>query len=204
MAAVPRLQELTADLAPQCPRPARFIGSAVRIRNRHEPLQEWLGNSVWQAPKIEISRIKSWASIDLQEHRRALIPCENQPVAVTSPYGFTAIPVVAHCHDERGPTWETPLPRPARSRFVLPALRSGPFNPQRVTFRWPASFGFQSPGDYATCNSNHTPDGTQAAGVGPQRYVTQRRLERAKTLMRRTNQPLALIARRPASPTRAI
>src|SRR6266852_2079939 len=25
----------------------------------------------------------------------------------------------------------------------------------------PASFGFQSPGDYATCNSNHTPDGTK-------------------------------------------
>jgi AraC family transcriptional regulator len=34
----------------------------------------------------------------------------------------------------------------------------------------------------------------QAAGVGPQRYVMQRRLERAKTLMRRTNQPLASIA----------
>jgi AraC family transcriptional regulator len=34
----------------------------------------------------------------------------------------------------------------------------------------------------------------QAAGVGPQYYVTQRRLERAKTLMRRTNQPLAWIA----------
>ncbi len=34
----------------------------------------------------------------------------------------------------------------------------------------------------------------QAAGVGPQRYVMQRRIERAKTLMRRTNQPLALIA----------
>jgi AraC family transcriptional regulator len=34
----------------------------------------------------------------------------------------------------------------------------------------------------------------QAVGVGPQRYVMQRRLERAKTLMRRTNQPLALIA----------
>jgi AraC family transcriptional regulator len=31
-------------------------------------------------------------------------------------------------------------------------------------------------------------------GVGPQRYVIQRRLERAKALMRRTNQPLALIA----------
>jgi hypothetical protein len=24
----------------------------------------------------------------------------------------------------------------------------------------PALFGFQSPGDYATFNSNHTPDGT--------------------------------------------
>jgi AraC family transcriptional regulator len=34
----------------------------------------------------------------------------------------------------------------------------------------------------------------QAAGVGPQRYVIQRRLERAKTLMRRTREPLALIA----------
>jgi len=36
----------------------------------------------------------------------------------------------------------------------------------------------------------------QAVGVGPQRYVTQRRLKRAKTLMRRTNQPLAEIALR--------
>jgi AraC family transcriptional regulator len=34
----------------------------------------------------------------------------------------------------------------------------------------------------------------QAVGIGPQRYVTRRRLERAKTLMRRTNQPLAWIA----------
>jgi AraC family transcriptional regulator len=34
----------------------------------------------------------------------------------------------------------------------------------------------------------------QAKGVGPQRYVTQRRLDRAKNLMRRTNLPLALIA----------
>jgi AraC family transcriptional regulator len=34
----------------------------------------------------------------------------------------------------------------------------------------------------------------QAVGVGPQRFVTQRRLERAKTLIRRTKQPLAQIA----------
>jgi AraC family transcriptional regulator len=34
----------------------------------------------------------------------------------------------------------------------------------------------------------------QATGVGPQRYVIQRRLERAKSLLRRTHQPLAWIA----------
>jgi AraC family transcriptional regulator len=34
----------------------------------------------------------------------------------------------------------------------------------------------------------------QAVGIGPQRYVMRRRLERAKTLMRRTRQPLAAIA----------
>jgi AraC family transcriptional regulator len=34
----------------------------------------------------------------------------------------------------------------------------------------------------------------QAVGLGPQRYVTERRIERAKTLMRRTRRPLASIA----------
>ena len=34
----------------------------------------------------------------------------------------------------------------------------------------------------------------QAVGVGPQRYVMQRRVERAKALMRRTDRPLAMIA----------
>jgi AraC-like DNA-binding protein len=34
----------------------------------------------------------------------------------------------------------------------------------------------------------------QAVGVGPQRYVMHRRVERAKTLMRRTDRPLAMIA----------
>ena len=34
----------------------------------------------------------------------------------------------------------------------------------------------------------------QATGVGLHHYVMQRRLERAKALMRRTDQPLALIA----------
>jgi AraC-like DNA-binding protein len=35
----------------------------------------------------------------------------------------------------------------------------------------------------------------QAIGVGPQRYVMHRRVERAKALMSRTDQPLAVIAR---------
>ena len=34
----------------------------------------------------------------------------------------------------------------------------------------------------------------EAVGVGPQRYVIQRRLERAKVLLRRTREPLAVIA----------
>ena len=34
----------------------------------------------------------------------------------------------------------------------------------------------------------------QSVGVGPQRYIVERRIERAKTLMRRTRQPLAPIA----------
>src|SRR5271170_4360422 len=32
--------------------------------------QEWLGNSVWHAPKVEISRIKSWGSITAMSYRR--------------------------------------------------------------------------------------------------------------------------------------
>jgi AraC family transcriptional regulator len=34
----------------------------------------------------------------------------------------------------------------------------------------------------------------QAVGLGPQRFVMERRIQRAKTLMRRSRQPLALIA----------
>ena len=44
----------------------------------------------------------------------------------------------------------------------------------------------------------------QAVGAGPQRYVLQRQLERAKILVRLTNQPPALIAQKLASPIKAI
>ena len=36
--------------------------------------------------------------------------------------------------------------------------------------------------------------GIGRAGIGPQRYIIQRRLERAKRLLRRTHLPIALIA----------
>src|SRR5271169_4726058 len=32
--------------------------------------QEWLGNSVWQTPGVEISKIKSWASITVVNYHR--------------------------------------------------------------------------------------------------------------------------------------
>ena len=35
----------------------------------------------------------------------------------------------------------------------------------------------------------------QAVGVGPRRYIVQRRVARAKTLLRRTNQPLSWVAK---------
>jgi len=44
----------------------------------------------------------------------------------------------------------------------------------------------------------------EAAGVGPQRYVMQRRLARARSLMRRTHQPSRGSRRRPGLSTRAI
>jgi hypothetical protein len=32
--------------------------------------RQWLGSSVWQAPEIEISRMKSWPSIAAMSYRR--------------------------------------------------------------------------------------------------------------------------------------
>ena len=48
--------------------------------------------------------------------------------------------------------------------------------------------------DIACLSPYHFSRSFKEAAGGPQRYVMQRRLERAKALMRRTNQPLALIA----------
>src|SRR5207302_6656336 len=47
----------------------------------------------------------------------------------------------------------------------------------------PASFGFQSPGDYATCNSNHTPDGTNLAWLPYSRLELTDNVEDRATLV---------------------
>jgi AraC family transcriptional regulator len=252
--------------------------------------QEWLGSSLWQAPKIEISRIKSWASImAMSYHRdggeaiwrgdrhRLILSLDQRP------------PMLLQI--EQGPTWETPLAAPgtlsfcpagltiravqsaashiqaiwdtnlystllpelgaAASRFELHVSLRDPLLSQIVTtlaqeieggfadriliesqgtalciriarrfvehLPLPASDGLSPErlrrvrdyieahldedlsltvlADIACLSPYHfSRSFKQAAGVGPQRYVIQRRLERAKTLIRRTNQPLAWVA----------
>jgi AraC family transcriptional regulator len=264
-------------------------GSTASLESGAE--QEWLGSSVWRAPKIEISRIKSWASImAMSYHRdngeaiwrgdrhRLILARDQRP------------PMLLQV--EQGPTWETTLAPPGTVSFcpaglTIRAVQSAASHVQVV---WDTDFysallpelggaaswfelhvSLQDPllsqivttlaqeieGGFAerilidslgtalciriaqhfvghlplpTSNKGLSPERLQrvrdyieahldeslsltaladiaclspyhfsrsfkqAAGVGPQRYVTQRRLERAKTLMRRTNQPLAWIA----------
>jgi hypothetical protein len=75
--------------------------------------QEWLGASLWQAPKIEISGIKSWSSIAAMSYHRdggESMWRGDRPRLVLQP--DMALPV------------------------LLPASRSGLFNPpQRGSFR---------------------------------------------------------------------
>jgi AraC family transcriptional regulator len=59
----------------------------------------------------------------------------------------------------------------------------------RLTVTDLASVACLSPYHFSRCFKH-------AAGVGPQRYVLLRRLDRAKALMRQTNKPLALIAQK--------
>jgi hypothetical protein len=65
--------------------------------------QEWLGNTVWHAPKVEISRTKSWGSVTVMSflrgdgetiwrsdrHRIILIPDPHSPVVVQVEQGRT-------------------------------------------------------------------------------------------------------------------
>ncbi len=252
--------------------------------------QDWLGNSVWQVPALEISGIKSWGSITAMSFRRGdgetiwrsdrhriiLIPDLHSPVAVQVEQGRTRqIPLAAPgtlsfypaCLTVRVASpaarfaqavWDTDLysillPElgAAASRFeylgglqdpllsqIVTALAQeseGGFGDRilieslgtalciRIAQRFigrlplPTSGGLsaerlQRVRDYVEAHLDEELSLTvladiaclspyhfsrsfkEAAGVGPQRYVIQRRVERAKRLMRQTHQPLALIA----------
>jgi len=253
--------------------------------------QEWLGNSVWQTPKLEISRIKSWASITAMSfhrgdgesiwrsdrHRIVLLLDELPPILFQIEHGLTrqeprAAPgslwfypsglelrVVQPAARFVQVVWDTDLysvllPElgAAASRFEFLHGLQDPLLSQIVTtlaqeieggfadrilieslgtalciriaqrfvgsLPLPSSNKGLSPerlrrvrdyveahldddlsltvlADIACLSPYHfSRSFKEAAGVGPQRYVIQRRFERAKTLLRRTRQPLSLIA----------
>jgi AraC family transcriptional regulator len=253
--------------------------------------QDWLGNSVFQVPELEISRIKSWASIAAVSyhrgdgetiwrgdghHRLVLAPDQLPPQHVQVEQGHTRqISHVAPGSLAFFPTdlkvrvvhpaarliqvvWDadlysTLLPElgAAASGFELLVPLQDPLLGQIVTklaqetdagfadrvlieslgtalcIRIAQRFVGQSPlptsqglsperlhrvrdyveahldedlsltilADIACLSPYHfSRSFKQATGVGLHHYVMQRRIERAKTLMRRTNQPLALIA----------
>jgi len=252
--------------------------------------REWLGNSVWQAPKIEISRIQSWDSITAMSYSRdageTIWRGERHRVILTlDPYSTVLIQAdQGRTQQMAGVAPETLGFYPAGHlfRFVAPAARliqvlwdpalyssllpefgaaasrfeflaslEDPLLGQIVTrlaqereagfadrilveslgtamcigvaqhfvgrLSLPTSKGLsperlQRVRDYVEMHLDEDLSLTmladiarlspyhfsrsfkQTVGVGPQRYVMQRRLDRAKILLRRTREPLALIA----------
>jgi len=252
--------------------------------------QEWLGNSVWEGPELEISRIKSWPSITAvsyhrgggesiwqgDRHRIALTPdelpstlfqVEQGPTRRTPPtapgtLGFypagLAIRSVLPAVTFRSVLWDTDLysillpelgtaasrfellfplqdllltqivttlAQEIESRFAdrilieslgtalciriaqcfvgrLPLPTSKGLSPERlqrvrdyVEAHLDEDLSLTVLADIACLSPYHfSRSFKEAARVGPQRYVIQRRLERAKNLLRRTHEPLALIA----------
>jgi AraC family transcriptional regulator len=252
--------------------------------------QRWLGKSVWESPKIEISRIKSWPLIAAMSYHRdggeTVWRGDRHRLALGGP---TSSPVLFQIED--GPTWQRPsmsvgdlgfYPAGLKIRIahaeanlaqvlwdtelysaLLPELgtaasgfefRVGLQDPllTQIAMRLahdieggfadrilveslgtalciriaqhfvghlplPTSKGLSSERlqrvrDYVEAHLDDDLSLTvladiaclspyhfirsfkEAAGVGPQRYVIQRRIERAKSLLRRTREPLALIA----------
>jgi AraC-like DNA-binding protein len=238
--------------------------------------REWLGHSVWQASKTEISRIKSWPSITAMSYLRDGGEATwrgDRSRLVLIPEGLP--PVLMQV--EQGRTWQTPLTgrgtvafypagltvrvvQPAAARFIqalwdtdlystlVPELGAAasrfellcplhdPLLSQILTIeslgtalciriarhfvgdlQLPTSGGLSSErlqrvrdyieahldedvsltvlADIACLSPYHfSRSFKRATGLGPQRYVIQRRVERAKRLLRQTHQPLALIA----------
>jgi Domain of unknown function (DUF2382) len=83
--------------------------------------QVWLGNSVWQAPNVEISRIKSWASITAVSFHRdggeSLWRGDRHRIVVSA----DSIPPTSF-QVEQGPTRQIPLAAPPTISFYPAGL----------------------------------------------------------------------------------
>jgi AraC family transcriptional regulator len=78
---------------------------------------EWLGNSLSQGPKVEISRIKSWPSLTAMSYRRdggEIIVRSDRPrlVLMPDPHSPALVQI------EHGPAWEPTLAGPDSLSFV--------------------------------------------------------------------------------------
>jgi AraC family transcriptional regulator len=252
--------------------------------------QEWLGNSVFQVPELEISRIRSWASITAvsyhrdagefirrgDRHRLILIPDQiparplqveqgpTRQLPAAPPGTLTFCPAGLMLRTVQPAArfvqvlWDTdvysallpelgaavsgfeflyPLQDPLLGQIVttlaqetdggfadrilteslgtalcigiarrfvglLPLPTSKGLSPQRlqrvrdfIEAHLDEDLSLTILADIACLSPYHfSRSFKQATGVGLHHYVMQRRIERAKTLMRRTHQPLALIA----------
>jgi AraC family transcriptional regulator len=263
-------------------------GSTGEVASRANP--DWLGKSVWQAPDLEISRIKSWGSITAMSYRRdggeaiwrgdrhrLILARDQRPPMVLQvdegrtwettlaargtlsfcPAGLT-IRAVQSAARHVQVVWDidlysTLLPElgaaasqfeldvslqdPLMSQLVttlaeeteggiadrvlveslgtaiyirlarhfvgkLPLPTSGGLSPQRlervrdyVEAHLDDDLSLTVLADIACLSPYHfSRSFKQATGAGPQRFVIQRRIERAKRLLRQTGRPLALIA----------
>src|SRR5271170_8060394 len=83
--------------------------------------QEWLGNSVWQSPKVEISRVRSWASLTAMSYRRGEGEStwrgdRSRIVLMLDQFPSALFQV------EQGPTWQTPPVAAGTLVFYPPGL----------------------------------------------------------------------------------
>jgi hypothetical protein len=85
-----------------------------------DPIGNWLGNSVWQVPQLEISKAQSWASITAMSfHRGAgegMWRSDRHRVLLAPDHLPPRLLQV-----EQGPTWQLPAAPPGSVTFVPPA-----------------------------------------------------------------------------------
>jgi hypothetical protein len=83
--------------------------------------QKWLGSSIWESPRIEISRVKSWPSIAAMSYRRdggeAIWRGDRHRLILARDHRPPMLLQV-----EQGSTWETTLAAPGTLSFCPAGL----------------------------------------------------------------------------------